>query len=248
MQRRISWKVMGLLGATAVVAAGVSLARPAKSSDHQDAPTVKADPASDINDVYTFMDATTGNAVFVMTVFPFADTTSKFSDATKYVFHTTSGAQFGDTTSSTDIIVTFDASQTASVWVGTDDYVTGDASGTTGLKSATGKTTVFAGRRADPFFFNLGGFKDTVKSVEAAAGGLTPDPTAPTSGCYKLDQGTITALSGELREADSDAGAPTRVGTDDFKTAQGLAIVVSVDKSLVTKGGPIVSVWGATTQ
>jgi Domain of unknown function (DUF4331) len=240
--RRLNWKVLGLLGAPAVVAAGLSLARPAPAADHRDAPKTTAEAAADINDVYTFMDG--NNYVLAMTVFPFADATAKFSDKVQYVFHTESGAEFGKTTSKTDIICTFTAAQVASCWVGSaGEYVTGDASAATGLASKSGKTKVFAGRRGDPFFFNLTGFKDAVKAVEAAPA----FPTPPVAGCPGVDMGTAGALQGLLKET-ATTDMPTRTNADDFAAASGLALVVSVDKSLVTTGGPIVSVWASTNR
>ena len=57
-----------------------------------------------------------------------------------------------------------------SCWLGTDEYVTGDASAITGLTSADGKLKVFAGLRADPFFFNLDGFHHAEATVEGGRG------------------------------------------------------------------------------
>src|SRR5437762_1644887 len=79
-----------------------------------------------------------------MTVSPLAAAGAKFSDKTQYVFHTSSGA-FGATTSNVDVICTFDTAQNISCWVGTDDYVTGNASASAGISSTSGKTKVFAG-------------------------------------------------------------------------------------------------------
>lgn len=234
-------KVVGLLAAASTIVAGVSLSRTAKSADHKDAPATTADPAADINDVYTWIDG--NNYVMAMTVTPFATTTSKFSDQVQYVFHTTSGTKFNETLQSSDVICTFDAAQVASCWVGTDDYVTGSASAETGLASTSGKTKVFAGRRGDPFFFNLTGFKDTVTAVEGAAGSLTFDD----AGCPAVNSTTSQALVNTLKETTyADGGA--RPSPDDFKTADALVLVVSVDKSLVTKGGSVVSVWASTNK
>ncbi len=208
----------------------------ARSADHLDAPATTAEPTADINDLYTWMDGT--NAVFAMTVFPNAPAAAKFSDATQYVIHTSSGAKFGAATSKEDIICTFDAAQKISCWLGTDDYVTGDASATAGLTSTGGKFKVFAGRRADPFFFNLAGFKKAQSTVEAAAATLTFD----TAGCPTVPPATAAALRGYLQNNPADGGA----GEDFFKAFNGLAIVVSVDKAAVTKGGPIVATWAST--
>lgn len=237
---RVSSKKRLVLLATTFVALGV--AGPAESADHRDAPATVADPASDINDVFTFLDGS--RFVMVMTVSPFAAAGAKFSTATQYVFHTSSGSKFGTTTANEDFICTFDASQKVSCWAGSDDYVTGDASkADTPLASSSGKVKVFAGMRSDPFFFNLQGFKDTVKTVEGAAGSLMFD----TSGCPKVDAGTAGALGNLLKEtSSSDPMASSKTTADDFTTANTLAIVLSVDMSLVNKGGSIVSVWAST--
>ena len=244
MQRRLNWKILGLLGATAVVA-GVSLARPAPAADHRDAPGTKAEAAADINDVYTWMEG--NNMILSMTVFPFADATAKFSDKVQYVFHTTSGAAFGEKKNPTNVICTFTAAQVASCWVGTADYVTGDAS-TAGITSTSGKVKVFAGRRADPFFFNLTGFNDTVKIVESVAAGSPGNGvTFDGSGCPGLMPGQVTLLGDTLKEV-TTPDMPARASADDFAAASGLALVVSVDKSLLTTGGSTVSVWASTNR
>ena len=226
-----------------VAAAGVAIGASGTSysADHRDAPATKADPASDINDVYSFVDG--NDFVMAMTVFPFAMSGSAFSNATQYVFHTSSGGSFGKTSSDVDVICTFASQTSIQCWVGGDDYVTGDPSAATGLKSASGKTKVFAGLRGDPFFFNLSGFTDTVSAVESAAPSLTFDG----AGCPALDMGTSNALVSTLKEVPSSAN-PSRTNADDFVAANGLALVVAVDKSLVTKGGNVVSVWASTNK
>lgn len=240
MQRRLNWKILGLLGTTAVVA-GVSLARPAPAADHKDAPGTVAEAAADINDVYTWMEG--NNVILSMTVFPFADATAKFSDKVQYVFHVTSGAKFSEKNNPTNVICTFTAAQVASCWVGTTEYVTGDAS-TAGITSTSGKVKVFAGRRADPFFFNLVGFSDATKFVITAAPTLPP---ADPAGCPTVNGDQSLAITNLLKEVTTTA-MPGRTNADDFATANGLALVVSVDKSLLTTGGPTVSVWASTNR
>lgn len=241
MRRMSKAKALLVLGTTAFVVAGLAATKKAESADHKDAPGTVADPASDINDVFSFVDG--GRVVLAMTVFPFAPADAKFSSATKYAFHTTSGTMFGETKASKDVICTFDASQKISCWAGTDDYVTGDASAAAGITSASGKMKVFAGKRSDPFFFNLQGFKDTVATVEGAAASLTFD----TSGCPSVNAATSMALVNTLKETTSTA-APSKMAADDFATANTLAIVVSLDASLVTSGGKVLSVWGSTNK
>jgi len=218
----------------ACIASVVGYAGIARSADHLDSPATKADPTVDVDDLYAFMDGS--NLVLAMTVFPAATAGAKFSDKVQYVIHTSSGAKYGTTTASEDIICTFDAAQKIQCWAGTDEYVTGDASATSGLASTDGKFKVFAGLRADPFFFNLDGFKHTHATVEGAQG-LVPD----VAGCPGLDDGTAAVLRGQLTTA-PDGGPPQ----DFFKSLNGLAIVVSIDKTLVTKGGAILSTWAST--
>jgi hypothetical protein len=227
---------LGTLAAAASVAAVIGYAASALSADHQDGPATTSEPPADLNDVYTWMDGT--NVVLAMTVYPAAPTGAQFSDNVQYVFHTGSAAAgLGATSDPVDVIATFDSSQKIKLWVGTSDYVTGDASSTSGLTSADGKVKVFAGLRADPFFFNLDGFKQTAADVQAAAGGLSFNE----AGCPTLNSATSTALVTQLATA-PDGGAPA----NHFATLNGLAIVVSVDKTLLTKGGAYMSVWGGT--
>ena len=230
----------------ACLATAVIHPRLARSADHLDAPATTAERAADINDVYSFLDKpgdAATHVVFVMTVFPAAPADAKFGDTVQYVLHAQSGAGFGATTSDYNIICQFDTGtpQKASCWGGTDEYVTGDASTAAGLTSADGKFKVFAGVRADPFFFNLDGFKHTVASVEATVatpGALSFDD----AGCPLLNATQAQTLQGQLVTNPDGGGAPV----DFFKKLNGLGIVVQLDKSLVTKGGPIVSVWGST--
>jgi hypothetical protein len=228
----LTW--MAAIGGACLVTAVVT-PRLAKSADHRDGPAVQTDPATDINDVYTFNDG--ANTVFAMTVFPVATDTSKFSDAALYVLHTESAASFGATSNPLDIICSFDAAQKISCWAG-DEYVTGDASAAAGITSTSGKLKVFAGRRADPFFFNLEGFNDTRAFVNANAGGLNFNNT----GC-PTDVPSIEILN---RLQGTDGG--TKDAGDFFQSLNTLAIVVSIDKALVTKGGNLVTVWASTNK
>ena len=226
----------------ACLATAVIHPRLARSADHLDSPATQAEPAADINDVYAFLPkaelaaGAASHVVFAMTVYPAAPADAKFSDTVQYVLHTQSGAGFPTTTSDYNIICQFDTGtpQKASCWGGTDEYATGDAS--TSIQSADGKFKVFAGRRADPFFFNLDGFKATVNAVDQAA----PFLTFNDAGCPAVDGNTSNTLVQSLQHTDGGTAV------DFFKNLSGLAIVVEIDKTLVTKGGPAISVWGST--
>jgi hypothetical protein len=226
----------------ACLATAVIHPRLARSADHLDAPATIAEPAADLADVYAFLPSAelAGGAathvVFALTVFPAAPADAKFSDTVSYVLHAQSGASFPTTTSDYNIICQFDTAQKASCWGGTDEFVTGDASAATGISSADGKFKVFAGLRADPFFFNLDGFKDTVNTVDAVKGSLAFND----AGCPAIDGANSALLVGKLGHTDGGTAV------DFFKKLNALAIIVEIDKTLVTKGGPVLSVWGST--
>ena len=246
MQKR-TWLWGGTL-AGVVLAATLGVAHKAQSADHLDAPATKADPTADINDVYSWVDGS--NVVLAMTVYPAAGAgdagAPSFSDQVQYVFHTNSQATYGATTSTpSNIIATFDATGKIDLWVGSTEHVTGDASATTGLTSADSKVKVYAGLRADPFFFNLDGFNAAVNAVDTVedAGGLPPSAFND-AGCPKIDATTAGSLRALLSKNPADGG----VAQNFFANLNTLAIVVSVDKSLVNGGGPIVGVWGSTNR
>jgi len=229
-----------LWGAAATVAAvaGVGLAVELRAADHKDGPSVTADPASDITDVYAWTSADKATVNLVMDVYPNAPATAKFSDQTLYVFHLNSAAAYGMPATAAQIVCGFDVAQTVSCWLGNTKLAAGVASAATGLASADGKFKVFTGPRDDPFFFNLSGFKKTAMLVEGAAASLTFD----TAGCPALDAATSTALVNQLKTGGDGASAPV----NDFAGQNVLSIVIQVDTALVTPGGPILGVWGST--
>jgi hypothetical protein len=231
------WIATSVVAAASIVAAGVLVHSAARSADHLDSPATKADGTLDINDLYTWNDGT--NSVFVLTVTPAAPKAALFSDTVQYVIHTSSGAAYPVAGADYPIICTFTgttAPQTAQCWAGTDEYVTGQADNAAGITSKDGKFKVFAGVRGDPFFFNLAGFKATVTDVEGA--GVLPLNEA---GCPLVPPAVASVLVSQL--AHNDDGGPPQ---DFFKTFNALAIVVSIDKTLVTKDGPIVATYAST--
>jgi hypothetical protein len=233
--KRMTW-LKGALALSVLSAASWAIA-----ADHLDAPAATADPTADITDLYSWTDQ--GKVVFALNVTPLAVKESKFSDKVQYVIHTESAAMFGSAGEKVDIICTFDAAQKISCWVGEKGYVTGDASVTAGIESADKAIKVFAGLRDDPFFFNLTGFKDTVKTVEGAVGGLIKDA----AGCPGVDTATSTLLVGKLK-TDPESTPPGGVAKDFFAGKNVLSIVLSVDKKLLNAGGPILSAWASTNK
>ncbi|HEU4402234.1 MAG TPA: DUF4331 family protein [Candidatus Polarisedimenticolia bacterium] len=216
--------------------------RPAPAADHADGPRASADPAADITDVFAWMSPDATRVNLVMDLVRNATSGSRFSDSVQYVFHTESSAAFGAAPAPTvDIICEFNPQQKiqCSAGHGRGRRVAGDASDLAGLRSSGGALRVFAGLREDPFFFNLSGFRATSRIVAGAAGALSFDA----AGCPALDAATSAALVNQLRSA---AGGGSVV--DNFARFNVLAIVISVDKSILTEGGPILAVWGSTNR
>jgi len=209
-----------------------------RAADHRDGPGVRADPAADINDVFAWMAPDANRVYLAMTVFPFAAAEARFSDSAQYVFHTASGPAFGQIAAEeVNLICTFNVAQEITCHIG-DVTVSGDAHDPAGLASADGRLRVFAGLRNDPFFFNLNGFQRTARIV-AGATGLIPDD----AGCPNVDQATSQMLVQQLMTEPD--GSPA---TDEFAGANTLAIVASVDKSLLTANGAILAVWASTNR
>jgi hypothetical protein len=99
---------------------------------------------------------------------------------------------------------------------------------------------VFAGLRNDAFFFNLAGFRATAEIVTDFLDNLQPNQV-DAAGCPTVDAPTSMALVNQLAMAPGGGPAP-----NSFDTFNVLAIVVSVDKTILTRNGPILSVSGST--
>jgi hypothetical protein len=234
--KKLAWTAGALgIGLSAVVGGRI-----ASGADHRDSDllAMSANSAADIDDVYAWMNSDASKLNLIMTIQPFAAADATFSSNVQYVFHVSSGAAYGTPSASKDIICEFASATSVQCWVGSD-YVTGDASSTAGLLSADHKIKVFAGQRKDPFFFNLDGFKQAVRDAEAV------NPGANAEGCAQINAGQEAVLVNDLTH-DSNGTTATTTDTDDFAGANGVALVLQIDKTLVNSGGPILGVWGAT--
>ncbi len=222
---------------TLLILAGLTLsASAALAADHIDSPAAVADPAADITDLYAWMSPDAEKVNLVLDVFPFADGEAAFSDAVAYVFHINSANEYGAEATETTIICAFTAGAAFECWAG-DDYASGNVGDDSGIESDNGNMTVFAGLRNDPFFMEFVGFTETVDTVIGAAGGLQFDG----AGCPQLDEATSNLLVGQLM-----SGAEGAAASDTFAGANVLSLVVQVDKSIVTPGGPLLGVWAST--
>ena len=196
-----------------------------------DTPTVIADPAADIGDLYAWTSSDGRRLNLVMTI-----VAHRFSDRLQYVFHIGSGNRFGETTATTSIICRFDESNAAECWVGEADYARGNASGLTGLEGRRHRFRVFAGLRDDPFFNNV---KGTRAALNVAAAALQRGTTVDGAGYPSFDDATSRAILENWRHTD---GGP---GTNFLAGWKSSAIVVSVDLDLVDAGGRQLAVWSA---
>lgn len=219
----------------------------------------------DLNDVYAWMNTDASKINLAMTVSPFDDTTRAFGPSVLYVFHISKREITPPPIASpgageNKVICKFTSDTDGECWAvnGSQvvDYVQGDFSATAGKASASGKLKVFAGRRSDPFFFNLSGFKRAIGQVVAACGGTECPGGAlgsavlDAAGCPPVDGATAGALVGLIG---ATCGSPATCGTcpqgeiDCFINANIMAIVVQVDKThFLASTDRLVSVWAST--
>lgn len=221
---------------------------------------------ADIADLYAWNTSDATKVNLALTVSPADDGSRHFGPAVTYAFHVNSRATFSGTPSESKVICKFASDTSGECWVvnpsGTVvDYVKGDFSATTGATSASGKVKVFAGRRSDPFFFNLGGTRTAIAAAEQTCGTLNgssaPNACPPTNpafsdagGCMKLNAAQAGGLRGAIATKPSGNVAGTPCGSanaDCFISFNVMALVVQVDKTELNQGtNELVSVWAST--
>lgn len=210
----------------------------ALAGDHADGPAATAQPAADLTSFYAFMEG--GRLNLALGVYPRAPAGARFAEDVQYVIHTTSAALATPNTKvATDVICTFataGADQVISCWAG-GSYVTGKVNTLAGVTSADGKLKVFAGPRRDPEVFNPPGFEAARASFLSNASLFTYDA----QGCASMTM-TTAGLFIELLRSNGQGGS----ATNPWANQNVLAIVVSVDPTLLTPGGPIVRAWAST--
>jgi len=211
-----------LLATTGALCCSLSV----QAADHVDSPSVVADPSADLTDIFAWTTPSATEVNLIMAV-----PAAAFSDAVDYVFHIESSEGYGVPGTQVEVICEFAVDQSVQCWVGTDDFLEGDASDPAGLRSRAGRMLAFVGQRNDPFFFNSTGFRNTLTAVSNAAPSLDFDP----AGCPTLDAATSSALITELG-----------TGGDAFALGSVQALVLQVDKALIAPGGDTIAVWGAT--
>jgi hypothetical protein len=253
------------LEALAAVTLLCALSPSSRAADHRDGNAALADATTDITDVYAFMSPDGSKVEFILDI-QGANTgavaSTQFSNAALYALHLSSGAAYNPTAPTADadtIICKFDASaaQTFQCWGPGSEYVSGATGVTAGVTSASGKLKVFAGVRDDPFHFNIRGFRATTAAVVAAAGMMPPPFTPDAAGCPVFTSATTpTTLQGVLRSDGAGGAAKDDFGNNGASPPQSgvvtngniLSIAIEIDKTLLAKSGPIVSVWASTNK
>jgi hypothetical protein len=164
--------------------AGAALLAGASSfaADHLDSPTVTADAAADIGDLYAWTSADGRRLNLVMTIVG-----KRFSDQLRYVFHVDSGRAFPSTSASATITCRL------------------DTAGRANCAGAGDAPRVFAGLRDDPYFNNVRG----TRSALDFAGTAVREGRAPSdaAGVPRFDAATVRGI--RERWGQTDGGPAT---------------------------------------
>jgi hypothetical protein len=156
------------LATLAAIAAAVPLAIALMGSDHKDGPNATADHAADIADNYAWHDGG-----FLIDALTFAGLTGSGAEPAFYdpdVLYTiniaTSATNAFPTTPDFSIMIRFGQSKHGNWGVQVEGMpgTSGAISGAVETVISDGNRLVFAGRRDDPFFFDLDGFKATLQT------------------------------------------------------------------------------------
>lgn len=242
-----------------------------QAADHLDSTALATNPMADINDVFAWMTNSGANVSLAMTVSPFDDGTHEFGDAVQYVFHLTRYEALPQTPADlaageeSKVICTFASATSGQCWVVDPsnkvvDYVTGDFSAAGGVASADGKLKVFAGQRSDPFAFNFGGFLRAHQAILSKCANMdcpavlaaTPG-AADEAGCPNFTAVDVQPVYDMLTKpppANIPLGGSLSCPANEADCFAGrnvMAIVVDLDKTLVTSGTKeLLGVWGST--
>lgn len=140
------------------------VALPLSAADHLDSPLVQFDPAADINDLYTFMNPNNpGELILIATVMPLADANSRFSDAVEYRFNIKNLSSNDENVISCKAFGREDSLMICELENMGGRKVFGKFGFQTG--NSKSKLRMYAGLRDDPFFFDLGAYRQTVATA-----------------------------------------------------------------------------------
>lgn len=232
----------------------------ARSSDHQDSPTVVARPAADITDVFAYpAPDNQSNIVLAMDVYPLipggmsGNAQYSFDPAVLYQFKIANNVANSDYTEKKVIQFTVSgtgASQLLTMYgpvvpgevATSNSIVSSDKIGIVPFNAPTsfqnGQIQVFAGPRRDPFFFDLAQFFKIIPDRNQAyhANGMTP-PAA-------------TASSFNGFTAGNASGCLTAAASDLLGNYNVLQIAVEVPKTMLEPSGASlgkIGLWATTS-
>jgi hypothetical protein len=144
------------------------------AADHLDSPIVKTKHALDITDIYAFDGANSKNTVLVVDVAPLAGVTSptSFSTSGSYRLNLDTNGNFvaDDVYTATFSAGTRDHKQMVTLKLNGDTIATGSTGNTI---QVAGGGKLWAGKRDDPFFFDLAGYNQLKDSGYTDPSGLT---------------------------------------------------------------------------
>lgn len=146
------------------------------AADHTDAPFVRGEPLTDINDLYAFRAFNSNNLTLVMTMNPFINQPSGdlFDPKALYVFYVDSNA---DNIADFEITFTFSGSNPQRFTVSGINAVPPFSGTVTRFGEAPkvlnfGGISAFCGPRDDPFFFDSVGFNNFTAQLYLPDNGL----------------------------------------------------------------------------
>jgi len=218
---------------TATVAWALCATDLSDASDHLDSPTAISNPSADIGDIYAWTASDGRHLNLVMDIVGHS-----FSDRLEYAFHVDSGRALGKTTSSIVISCRFQAADAVECRAGNLDIARGDPRNPAGIPSLYDHFRVFAGLRDDPFFNNVRGTRAAYQTAQAA---LKAGASVDAAGCPTFDHATSQAILDQWKHTD---GGPPKNFLAGWLTS---AIVISIDLSVVNKGGQLLAVWGTAS-
>ncbi|WP_170113375.1 DUF4331 family protein [Ahniella affigens] len=200
------------------------------ASDHLDSPTVTADPAADIADLYGWMSPDRGELNLVMDI-----SGKRFSDTILYSLHVGSSRDLHGSQAEVTIDCRFDQQARVRCAMG-NDVAAGDASGNKGLWSQHRQFHVFAGLRDDPFFNNVRGTRQAYDVAAMALASATMDD----AGCPQFGADTASEIKALWRQTD---GGPAQNFLSGWSVS---ALILSVSVKSINQGGPLLSIWAST--
>jgi hypothetical protein len=209
--------------------AWLAAASSSHATDHADGSAAAGEPASDLTDLYAWMQD--GRLVVALTLHPDAAGDAQFATDTVYALHLHRFNSYDPRTTNpgleTAVLCRFHANDDVECWAGENPlhHVRGDASAGA-LSSSDDALRIFAGLREDTAFFNPEGYA-SLRNWFAGN-----DVAIDGNGCPSISDEDSAELLAALAE-----------GQDAYASQQVLALVLELDTSVLSGTGKYVGVW-----